>query len=167
MIQRGTDSGYLEELIKANSKPNGNFDLRGKIKFSMKKEELEQKIAELDKSTIMLERLRLSGSLMHDENINSSSRTITKLAGFLHSIRKHANSLYSAISSGWAAGCHAEHRIRLYLENRSAPLQKERSIITFKLDLAVMSQTLPSKLRWQQTQIDLFEEAEPNDFENA
>ena len=103
---------------------------------------------------------------MHDETTNSS-RTTAKLAGFLQNVRKHANSLYSAISSGWAAGCHAEHRTRLYLENRSAPLQKERSNVTFKLDLAVMSQPPPSEIRWQQTQVNLFEEAEPQDCGNA
>lgn len=118
---------------------------------------MDQRISELDNSTKMLRRLRLSGALLHEENVQSSSRTIAKLTAFLHKIQGHAASLHSAISASWAVGCHTEHRTNLYLENRSAPLMREKPRVTFKLDVGFITQPTDSKILWYKAQIDLLE----------
>jgi len=131
--------------------------LRRRIKFSLQKDELDQRISELDYSTKMLGRLRLSGVLMHEDSIQSSSRTIAKLAAFLQKIQGHAASLHSAISASWAVGCHTEHWTNLYLENRSAPLMREKPRVTFMLDVGVITQSRNSSILWHKAQIDLLE----------
>lgn len=160
------DPGSLLASIKAHTSHDGKLDLRRRIKFSIQKDELDQRISELDNSTKMLSRLRLSGALMHEENVQSSSRTITKLAAFLHKIQGHAASLHSAISSSWALGCHPEHRTNLYLENRSATLTREKPQVTFKLDVGFIRQSTDSSILWHKAQIDLLEIQGPQDISN-
>ena len=48
----------LKELVKINSKPGGRFEIGKRIKFSIKKDELNGLIKELDKASVMLTQLR-------------------------------------------------------------------------------------------------------------
>ena len=79
----------------------------------------------------MLRKLRIAGSSRHEVAVSSKSRTIKKFAAFLQKARSQAMCLYSAISSGWAPGCHPEHIVGLFLDGRHAPLQKKRLRIGF------------------------------------
>lgn len=123
----------MKELVKANSSDNGRFDFRNKIKFVLERDDLEQSVVTLDKSTQMLRRLRLSGQLINDGAMQPNSRVIARFAVFIQEVRDHANMLCSALSRGWAHGCHPEHTTKLYLDSRHALLQRKRLPIAFKI----------------------------------
>ncbi|KAL8915411.1 MAG: hypothetical protein Q9172_006889 [Xanthocarpia lactea] len=88
---------YLVELINIHAGPTAPSRWRQtsqKIKFALKKEELERKISELDASTSMLSRLRVAGGALQDDDQQmSSSRTIAKLSHFLSKILFRIESL--------------------------------------------------------------------------
>ena len=126
-------SGDLKELLRANESKEGKYEFRKRIKFSLKKDELDRRITEIIESTNSLKRLRETSASLHDNGIQSSSRTIAKFAYFLQRIQGHANSLYVALAQKLASGCHHQHGTRFYLEGQSAILQKKPLPINFKL----------------------------------
>jgi hypothetical protein len=117
----------LSEIVRNTPRNNGKFEFRKRIRFSLKKEDLDRRIKELDNSTERLRRVRDTSVLRQEVTFQSTSRTTAKFTTALHSVRGHATCLYSAISLGYVAGCHPEHEIRLYLEGRSGQMQNIRS----------------------------------------
>ena len=106
-----------------------------KIKFALKKEELDRKITELDASTLMLSRLRIAGSSLQDNDQRGlASRSIVKLSSFLSKVHEYTKNLYFAIASGCPKSCHSLHRFKLYLEDWSAPLLKKKPTISFRIE---------------------------------
>lgn len=128
-------SGDLKELLEANKSKEGKYEFKKRIKFSLKKDELDRRITEIIESTNSLKRLRETSASLYDSSIQSSSPTIAKFAFFLQRIQRHANSLYIALAQKLASGCHQEHGTRFYLEGQSAILQKEPLPISFKLGI--------------------------------
>ena len=126
-------SGDLREVLRANESKEGKYEFKKRIKFSLKKDELQRRIGELINATNTLRRLRETTVSLHDNGIQSSSRTIAKFATFLQLIQRHADSLYGAIAQRLASGCHYEHGTKFYLEGQSAVLQKKLLPIDFKL----------------------------------
>ena len=116
----------------ANERKEEKYEFKKRIKFSLKKDELDRRITEIVESTNSLKRLRETSASLHDNSI-SSSRTIAKFALFLQRIHRYANSLYGAIAQKLASGCHHEHGTRFYLEGQSAILQKKPLPINFNL----------------------------------
>ena len=106
-----------------------------KVKFALGKDELVQRIRDLERSTEILSKLRIASVSINEASIQSTSRTIGKFTVFLQKARDHAINLYSAISVGWTTACHPEHRLGLYLESRSAILRRKRSPIVFRVAL--------------------------------
>ncbi|CAD6592622.1 MAG: hypothetical protein ASARMPREDX12_006281 [Alectoria sarmentosa] len=129
----GSPSGDLREVLRANESKEGKYEFKKRIKFSLKKDELQRRIGELINATNTLRRLRETTVSLHDNGIQSSSRTIAKFATFLQLIQRHADSLYGAIAQRLASGCHYEHGTKFYLEGQSAVLQKKLLPIDFKL----------------------------------
>ncbi|KAL8676088.1 MAG: hypothetical protein Q9186_007356, partial [Xanthomendoza sp. 1 TL-2023] len=129
---------YLVDLINTHSTSSGNTRWREtsqKFKFALKKDELDQKISELNASTLMLSRLRVAGGLIQDDTQHpTSSRSIEKLSNFLSKIQKHTRRLYFAIADGCSSSCHPLHRFKLYLEDRSAPLLKRKPAVYFRIE---------------------------------
>ena len=126
-------SGDLKEVLRANKSKEGKYQFRKRIKFSLRKDELERRINELMESTNSLRRLRETSASLYDNSTQSSSRTIAKFAIFLQGIQRHARSLYGAMAQMLAVGCHHEHGTKLYLEGQSAVLQKRSLPVNFKL----------------------------------
>ena len=157
------DSEFLKKLTEANAFAAEGVGWRQtgrRIKFALKKDELDQKIDNLNKSTKMLSRLRISGDFMHDEDIPvSPSRTTAKLTTFLSKVQKYSSCLYSAISAGWAIGCHSSHRTNLYLADCSAPMLRKKPLVSFQIELGSMA---ASKARnaWHYVQVDVLNDDE-------
>ncbi|KAL9073987.1 MAG: hypothetical protein Q9161_002609 [Pseudevernia consocians] len=126
-------SGDLKEVLRANERKEGKYEFKKRIKFSLKKDELERRINKLIEATNSLRQLREISALLHDNGIQSSPRTIAKFAMFLQRVQQHANSLYGAIAQRLASGCHCEHGAKFYLEGQSAVLLKKPPPINFGL----------------------------------
>ena len=126
-------SRNLQEVVRANESVGGRYEFKKRIKFSLRKDELERQISELISSTDSLRRLRETSALLCDNSTQSSSRSITKFATCLQRIQRHAQSLYGAIAQRLARGCHHEHGAKFYLEGRSAILLKRALPLGFKL----------------------------------
>lgn len=160
-MHQHVDSEVLEKLIKANSataRMSGWRETGKKFKFALEKKELEQKIADLNASTVMLNRVRSSIDSIHIEGVqSSSSRTIARLANFLAKIRRYTGSLHSAISAGCSTDCHPVHRTNLYLEDRSGPLLKKKPLVTFKIELASIAECATTS-DWHHAQIDILDD---------
>lgn len=141
-------SGNLKEVLRANESKEGKYEFKKRIKFSLGKEELQKRISEFIEATNTLRRLREISASLHDNSVQSSSRTVAKFAVFLQRIQRHANSLYGAIAPRLASGCHYEHGTKLYLEGHSAVLQKKSLPIHFKLAMeAPEARTVDGNLR--------------------
>ena len=159
-------SGNLQEVVRANESKGGKYEFRKRIKFSLRKDELERRISELIRSTDSLRRLRETSALLYDTSTQSSSRTITKFATFLQVIQRHAQSLYGAIAQRLAWGCHHEHGAKFYLEGRSAMLLKKALPIDFKLAIeALEAGVAEGNLRYE-IRIDVLEN-DPTEYDFA
>ncbi|KAI4142923.1 MAG: hypothetical protein LQ341_003066 [Variospora aurantia] len=138
---------YLAGLIETHSTPNGKFGWREtgqKIKFALKKDELDRMISELDASTSMLSKVHVAGAGMQDDDPQgTSSRTIEKLSTFLNRIQRYSSPLYSAIAGGCSFTCHDLHRFKLYLEDRSAPLLRKKTQISFRVECNPIRNSAP------------------------
>ena len=136
---------------------SSSLEFSKRVKFSLNKEELEELIIKLDQSSKMLTRFRSRAAEIHQGYIQSSSRTIAKLASVLSRVQTHVNCLYSAVSRRWMSGCHPEHNVRLYLDSHSAPLQKKRSSVAFRLALLDM-QSNAMHDAWQDAHVEVMED---------
>ena len=147
----------LEEILKVNKTRVGKLEIGKRIKFSIKKDELDGLIKELDESGIMLSRLRTSRTAIYDQSTQTASRTSTKLCLFLNRIREHILSLHSALHQGWMSGCHPQHRVCLYLDGNSAPLRKMKIPIEFKLALPD-PESSPTNLTLEETRVAIMDD---------
>ena len=150
-------SGNLQEVVRANESKGGRYEFRRRIKFSLRKDELERRISELIRSTDSLRRLRETSASLHDNSTQSSSRTITKFALFLQGIQRHAQSLYGAIAQRRAWGCHHEHGAKFYLEGRSAILLKRALPFNFKLAIEALEAGVTEGNLHSEIRIDVLE----------
>ncbi len=128
-------SGNLKDVLRANERKAGRYEFQNRIKFSLKKDELERRIKELIEATNSLRRIREQSASLHDDGRQSHSRTIAKFAIFLQRIQRQANSLYGAIAQSLPPECHYEHGAKFYLEGQSGILQKKPLPINFRLDI--------------------------------
>ncbi|KAL8931142.1 MAG: hypothetical protein Q9208_000246 [Pyrenodesmia sp. 3 TL-2023] len=154
---------YLVELINTHASPTAPSRWRQtnqKIKFALKKEELDRKISELDVSTSMLSRLRVAGgALQDDDQPTASSRRIAKLSHFLSKVQRYTSCLYFAIANGCSTSCHPLHRFKLYLENWSAPLLRKKPQILFRIESLPVS--APAELKvWCSAHVEALAEDE-------
>lgn len=129
--------GQLTALLRAHPKVNGRYKFTRKLKFTLKKDELENQIYELNKSTKILTRLQGSSAMRQEVTVQSNSRTISKFASTLSAVRDYAYKLYSSIALKYTDNCHVEHEVRLYLSMRSSALEKTKSLKRSPIDFTV------------------------------
>ncbi|KAK2768771.1 hypothetical protein FQN54_000627 [Arachnomyces sp. PD_36] len=118
--------GNLSALIQAHPPKDGQYELTKKIKFSLQKDDLEKRIKDLNDTTATLRRIRETSASKTEVTLQSTSRTIAKFTSALSAVRNYAHRLYSAISAGYVVGCHPEHETRLFLQSRSALMEKKK-----------------------------------------
>lgn len=126
-------SGDLKELLRANERKEGKYQYKKRIRFSLKKDELEQQIRKLIETTNTMRKLRDLTATLNDSSSHSLSRTIAKFATFLQGIRGHAKLLYEAIAQRLACGSHHEHGTKFHLGGQAAVLRTNLKPLSFKL----------------------------------
>lgn len=114
----------LSSLIEANPPKNGLYEFARRIKFSLAKEDMEQRINELNNATINLERIRRHINSHNEVALPSTSRTVAKITNSFDKVSQHAHRLHAAISMGYAGNCHPEHEVQLFLHHRSELTKK-------------------------------------------
>ena len=157
-------SGDLKEVLKANECKDGKYQFRKRIKFSLKKDDLERRIRALIESTDSLRRLREISASLYDNSSQSSSRTFTKIAISLQGIQRHAESLYGAIAQKLACGCHHEHGTNFYLEGQSPILTKKSLPIDFKLAIEAPEVGMTEGNLRHEIRIEVLED-DPNEYD--
>ena len=159
-------SGNLQQVVRANESKSGRYEFRRRIKFGLRKDELEQRIIELIRSTDSLRRLRETSASLYDNSTQSSSKTITKFAIFLQRIQRHAQSLYGAIAQRLAWECHHEHWANFYLEGRSAILLKRAMPLNFKLAIEALEAGVTEGNLRHEVGIDVLDN-DPTEYDSA
>lgn len=157
--------------IKSDStlNPEGR-EVWKRLKFSLRREDLERKIAELDSCTRMLERLRVIGISIYEQTAITTSKKSAKLVRILNNVRKRALLLYNAVSPKWALTCHKNHSTTLILEDRletdmrrSQKRLSDTQPVDFKLLLRAEEPKLDRKILWHDADIDVLE-PKPNNI---
>jgi hypothetical protein len=88
---------------------------------------LESKLKELDESTNMMSRLRISGQAVEGHE-PVSGKAHKRMMSMLEQIRKHAGLMYSALCQSWSTGCHGGHSANLYLQASAVHLEKKPTL---------------------------------------
>ncbi|KAL4938397.1 hypothetical protein BDV06DRAFT_231900 [Aspergillus oleicola] len=115
----------LESLVRTYT----GSQLPKKIRFSVKRDELDKQIWDLNNATTALRRISDNMTALRVQvAINSSSRQIARFASALGAVRDYAKRLYSAVSAAYPAPCHAHHEARLLLCSRSNLMDKARDL---------------------------------------
>ena len=152
--------------MRANESKGGRYEFRRRIKFILRKDELERQISELIKSTDSLRRLREMSSSLYDNSTQSSSRTTAKFANFLEGIQRHAQSLYGAMAQRLAWGCHHEHEAKFYLEGQSAIFLKKALPLNFRLAIEALEAGVTEGNLRHEIRIDVLEN-DPTEYDSA
>ena len=124
---------------------------------------VDEKIAELTSSIKTLYQLQNTGTSMRQIDATVPSKNSKRLMNSLVHIQSHANRLYSAISLGWAPGCHSMHEARLILEDRiEAPASTAKAMrgnkpLDFKIIFALEYSTA-CDLLWHEGNIKVVED---------
>ena len=114
----------LAEHAKKSQQSSGNFEFRGRLRVSLDVDGLEIRLKELDESTNMMSRLRISGQAVQ-EHEPVSGKSHKRILSLLDRIRNHADMMYSALSRSWSSGCHGSHAANLYLEPSDLKPEKQ------------------------------------------
>lgn len=138
------DNGNLKDILMLNP-PKGiqDHEFRKRLKFTMRKDDLQRAIAELDGCTLMLSRLRVISTLVHEQSTLCVSQKTAKMVKLAHKVRESAAALHGAISRSWNRQCHTAHHAHLYLSTRldcferSAPKRRpdQSAVPEFKVAL--------------------------------
>lgn len=130
----------MEEVVDAQSCLNGRYTFVNRIKFSVKKDELDELIAALKDSRRSLEDIARA-RVNKDVALLTSSPRAVHLARFFDRIQGHAISLYSGICAAWADECHPNHAARFLLNSWSEAISTRRKPhIAFEVAFASYSQ---------------------------
>ena len=115
----------LDDVADAQSHLNGRYTFVNRIKFSVKKDELDELIADLKQSRRSLEEIARA-RLDKEVALPNHSPNAIRLAGFLDQIQHHAIGLYSGIHAAWGDKCHSNHAARLLLNSWSEAIYTRR-----------------------------------------
>lgn len=101
------ESKDLSKIVEANQRSrNGELDLIGRVSLVLSSKDLEEDCQELDQTIDSLDRfLRLLRS-NHQISGDQPTRRAKRLAKTFWKVRRHAVSLYTAVSKSWVSGCH-------------------------------------------------------------
>ena len=97
-------------------RPGNEFWRR--VKFSMRKDDLEISINEIDRLSRLLERLREKSHQDHQFTTQSSSSSTIAVVSMLRKVQIRALRLHKALAQSWAQSCQDPHGARLYLDAR-------------------------------------------------
>ncbi|KUM57667.1 hypothetical protein ACN42_g9514 [Penicillium freii] len=134
-----SDGQGLSVLIQANPpQPNGSYEFTKKIKFALKKDDLERHIKDLENATNNLSRIRDYSRLRTPVTLQSTSSPASRIMSSFDAIRSHACRLYATISTAYAETCHPEHEAHLFLQSRAKSLlakgpKPRKSPVTFTI----------------------------------
>ncbi|KAH0533839.1 hypothetical protein FGG08_007534 [Glutinoglossum americanum] len=117
----------LAEHAKKSQQSNGKFEFRSRLRVSLDVDGLESKLKELDESTNMMSRLRISGQAVEGHE-PVSSKAHKRMMHVLEKIRKDAGLMYSALCQSWSTGCHGGHSTNLYLQASAVHLEKKSTL---------------------------------------
>ena len=131
----------MGEVVDAQSRSNGRYTFGKRIKFSVKKDELDELIAALKDSRRSLEDIARA-RVTKDVALPTSSPGAVRLARFFNRIQGHAIDLYSSIHAAWADECHSNHTTRFLLNSWSKAIStKQKPRIVF--EVAFVSSSRP------------------------
>lgn len=113
----------LADHAKKTKQSNGKFEFGKSLRVSLDVDDLQGRLKELDESTSMMSRLRISGQAV-DETQSVSNKAQKRMLLVLENMRRHAESMYSALCQSWIQGCHLGHSANLYLPGPAKNLEK-------------------------------------------
>ncbi|KAL8703265.1 MAG: hypothetical protein Q9201_003546 [Fulgogasparrea decipioides] len=133
----------LKEVVDAQVCSNGRYTFVNRIKFSVKKDELDELIADLRDSRRSLEDIaRARINTTKDVALPVFSPRAVRLARLFDQIQRHALGLYFGIRAAWADQCHLNHAARFLLNSWSGAIStKRKPRIAFKVAFASSSQS--------------------------
>ncbi|KAI4137712.1 MAG: hypothetical protein L6R39_007140, partial [Caloplaca ligustica] len=130
----------LKEVVNAQSCANGRYTFTSRIKFSVKKDELDELIAALKDSRRSLEDIARA-RVNKDVALSTSSPRAVRLARLFDQIQSHASGLYSGICAAWDDKCHSDHAARFLLNSWSEAIStKRKPRIAFEMAFVSSSQ---------------------------
>lgn len=97
-------------------------ELWNRVKFTMKKDDIDAAINDLKEAVQVLETLRQRSQQLNEAEVMTTARLSKRRANILYGIRSKALMLYRALLSSWnwQTQCHDSHVVRLFLENSHA-----------------------------------------------
>ncbi|EAQ93048.1 predicted protein [Chaetomium globosum CBS 148.51] len=111
-------SRNLRDIISTNRDAKGKPDIRSRVKVLFKGQDLITAVNDLDNTTAQIDRFtRVLVSNQHSAT-NTPSRKARKLARALRRIRDLAGDIPIALGRGFTLGCHVQHEVNLFLEDR-------------------------------------------------
>ncbi|KAL3486007.1 hypothetical protein BJX62DRAFT_216125 [Aspergillus germanicus] len=110
----------LADLVTTYPTKNGQYALPDKIRLSIKREDLDRQIQEMETSILTLQRISDSIASLKAQAIEQPTSThVGAFVSALNTVRNHAKRLYSAIAVAYPTTCHSQHEARLVLQSRS------------------------------------------------
>jgi hypothetical protein len=109
----------LRAVIEANPPTEGKFLFRQRLEFMLERRALKSLVSDLREDNLTLETVIRGIKIVRELQSQSPADESKRLAKSLQNVQTGALSLHSAITSGWATGCHAAHRIMLNLRSNT------------------------------------------------
>src|SRR5262249_1164618 len=129
LSRRQVTNRSLAGMVKANQDiDNPGHEFWKRVRFSMRKDDLERGIKEIDEFSRLLERLREKSQ--HDQQImvQSGSSSARAMGTMLRKVQVRASKLYRALAQSWTQSCQDPHGARLYLDNRIEAFEASRKL---------------------------------------
>ncbi|KAB8236295.1 uncharacterized protein BDW43DRAFT_298381 [Aspergillus alliaceus] len=139
-------AGNLLALIQKGPIENGQYESTKNIMFILQKNKLEKLIRYLNETTATLRRIREASVAKADISVQPTSRTISRLASSLHTIRIYASTSYSAVSAGYMVSCHPQHETGSFLHSRPALLERKKHVGLKNASVAFTVEFAPSEV---------------------
>src|ERR1700743_3075402 len=115
------DDGKLDYMLQLNSPQTVNdHEFRKRLKFSMRKDDLDQAISEVDRHTQILKRLRIASTTVNQLLVESTSRRNAQSLKLLQKVRTKAHSLYNVFFLNHSRHCHNIHEARVSIDGQLA-----------------------------------------------
>ncbi|KAL2847595.1 hypothetical protein BJX68DRAFT_267998 [Aspergillus pseudodeflectus] len=117
----------MTDLVKSYPTSGGQSELPEKIKFPIKREELDRLIQGLETAISTLRCVSDSITALKIQALGHSTSTqVSTFVSAMNTVRDHATRLYTAISGAYPTNCHSQHEARLFLQSRSESNENQR-----------------------------------------
>ena len=135
----------MDEFIDAQSCSNDHYTFVKRIKFSIKKDELDGLITALKDSRQSLDDIA-NAHAKKEVALSTISPRVAGLARLFDRIQGHAVGLYSGIRTAWAEKCHSNHTARLLLNSWPEAISTKRNKPPIAFEMAFVSTSQPDKM---------------------